>query len=314
MDLQRALGLGQTGTDSEEEKKKLHLYINLKLASSGQPTFVESEGADFLETAQDLLRTYREKNRLLADYRCPVDRRIESFLEDYLSGAVSDGGIPRLPNTTFVLDRHGVARELSLPMDGDEFKSEIVSSYRVRQGVLHNPASDRRTTQGSFHIVEGGLPIPGDKKAVPRQTFATMLDHALNPPEQLLTLPFTVNAKQPARMFVSLLLRPVVCPEIPGLEAEKTMEIRFFAPGNLVSNLDFVESIFGNGGNPYLPKFDAALDVEHWSGHTGCVILAPHLVNFTKKEVGLPHWDEASERQRKDGMCWKEPDELYNDG
>ncbi|HHH13104.1 MAG TPA: hypothetical protein ENJ98_02610, partial [Thiolapillus brandeum] len=221
---------------------------------------------------------------------------------------------PRLPNNTFVLDRHGVARELSLPMGKDEFKSEIVSSYRVKQGVLHNPASDRRTTKGSFHITEGGLPIPGDKKAVPKATFAAMLRHALNPPEELLVLPFTAEEPKPARMFVSLLLRPVVCPEVPGLEAEKSMEIRFFAPGNLVSNLDFVESIFGNGGNPYLPKFDAALDVEHWTGHTGCVILAPHLVKLTKREVGLPHWDQATERQRKDGMCWKEPDELYNDG
>ena len=35
------------------------------------------------------------------------------------------------------------------------------------------------------------------------------------------------------------------------------MEIRFFAPGNLVSNLDFVESIFGNGGDPVLPENDA---------------------------------------------------------
>ena len=31
------------------------------------------------------------------------------------------------------------------------------------------------------------------------------------------------------------------------------MEIRF-APGNLVSNLDFVESIFGNAGDPFLQK------------------------------------------------------------
>ncbi len=38
------------------------------------------------------------------------------------------------------------------------------------------------------------------------------------------------------------------------------MEIRFFAPGGLVSNLDFVESIFGNAGDPYLPENDAALD------------------------------------------------------
>jgi len=75
-----------------------------------------------------------------------------------------------------------------------------------------------------------------------------------------------------------------------------------------------VESIFGNGGNPFLPKFDSALDVEHWTGHTGCVILAPHLTTFSKKELGLPHWDDASQRQRKDGMCWKHEDELYNDG
>ncbi len=113
---------------------------------------------------------------------------------------------------------------------------------------------------------------------------------------------------------MSLLLRPLVCPEVPGFTAEKTMEVRFFAPGNLVSNLDFVENIFGNGGDPLLPENDAALDVEHWTGHTGCVILAPHLVGATKESVGLPHWDKASERQRRDGMCWKDKSELYNNG
>jgi phosphoenolpyruvate carboxykinase (diphosphate) len=92
------------------------------------------------------------------------------------------------------------------------------------------------------------------------------------------------------------------------------MEVRFFVPGNLVSNLDFVESIFGNGGDPLLPENDSALDTEHWTGHTGCVILAPHLVKATKKSVGLPHWDQATERQRRDGMCWKDENELYNNG
>ena len=313
MDLQRALGLDLPDTTPEEEQKKLHLYINLKLASSGQPTCVDGEAAEFLGTAQDLLLTYREKNRLLAEYRCPADRRIETFLQDYFADLESVT-VPRLPGTSFVLDRHGVAREISLPMGSDEFKSDIVSSYRVKQGVIHNPASDRRTTKGSFHIAEGGLPIPGDKRAVPKDVFAVMLSHAFTPPDKLLTLPFTAEMTNPARMFVSLLVRPTICPEIPGIEPEKSMEIRFFAPGNLVSNLDFVESIFGNGGNPYLPRFDAALDVEHWSGHTGCVILAPHLVNFTKKELGLPHWDVASKHQRRDEMCWKRSDELYNDG
>ena len=60
------------------------------------------------------------------------------------------------------------------------------------------------------------------------------------------------------------------------------MEVRFFVPGNLVSNLDFVESIFGNAGDPLLPENDAALDTEHWTGHTGCVILAPHLTRPPK--------------------------------
>ena len=83
------------------------------------------------------------------------------------------------------------------------------------------------------------------------------------------------------------------------------MEMRFFAPGSLVSNLDFVESIFGNGGDPDLPENDAALDAMHWTGHTGCVVLAPHLAGLTKKDLGLPHYDDATERQRRDGMCWQ---------
>src|SRR4029078_7572444 len=34
----------------------------------------------------------------------------------------------------------------------------------------------------------------------------------------------------------------------------------------------------------------------------------------TKKDAGLPHYDSATERQRRDGMCWKNEKELYNDG
>jgi len=296
---------------AQRQKDNLRMYINLKLASSGQPPVRGQQSDEFMDVAHDLLMAYRAKNWLLSNYLNPPDRRIQDFLERYLHG-VED--IPQLPGQSFILDHEGLARELSLPVDSDVFRSDIVSSFRVRQGVLHNPASDRRTTQGLFHVAEGGLPIPGDKKAVPREVFARMLAMAFEPPQELLTLPFTVNQPQPSRMFVSLLLRPVICPEIPGVAPEKRMEIRFFAPGNLVSNLDFVESIFGNGGNPTLPENDASLDAEHWSGHSGCVVLAPHLVNLNKRELGLPHWDDASERQRRDGMCWKQPDERYNDG
>jgi hypothetical protein len=141
-----------------------------------------------------------------------------------------------------------------------------------------------------------------------------MLAAALQPPQKLMELPFTADQDDKARAWVSLMLRPVVCPGIPGFIEEKRMEVRFYVPGNLVSNLDFVESIFGNAGDPFLSENDAGRDVEHWSGHTGCVILAPHVLGMNKKALGLPHISEATERQKADGMCWENEDEKYNDG
>ncbi len=313
MDLTQALGLNISNHNPVLLQQNLDLYINLKLASYGQTTCLSDESADFMAAASDMLRSIVEKNRQLVTHLYPADQRIQDFLNSYLSDLNLDK-IPSLPSLTFELDRHGIARELSLPMGKDDFHSEYVASYKIKQGVLHNPANDRRTTKGSFHITAGGLPVPGDKKEVPKNAFAVMLAHALTPPQDLLELPYTANQETPAKLFTSLLLRPIVCPAIPGISEQKSMEIRFFAPGTLVSNLDFVESIFGNGGNPALPEFDAALDVEHWTGHSGCVILAPHLVKLTKKQLKLPHWDDATERQRNEGMCWQDADELYNDG
>jgi len=274
-----------------------------------QPALAANRG-EFGELASSLVAQYREQERLLATYVCPTDKRIQSFLYDYFQ----EDPVPRLPAHTLTLDRPGMARVLSLPIDRDEFSSSILHSYRTKQGVLHNPLSDRRTTHGIFHVTEGGLPIPDDKIGVPKITFVKMLAFALNPPRDIMRLPFTASQPKPAECFVSLLLRPTVCPEVPGFTKRKTMEVHFFAPGNLVSNLDFVENIFGNAGDPSLPENDAALDTEHWTGHTGCVILAPHLTKVTKKDAGLPHWDNATDRQRQDGMCWKSESELYNNG
>jgi phosphoenolpyruvate carboxykinase (diphosphate) len=285
-------------------------YINLKLSLMGFQPAAAGDNGEFSEIASALVAQYREKERLLATHVCAPDKRIQTFLYDYLQ----EVPVARLPSRTLTLDRPGMARVLSLPVGHDEFRSSILSSYRTKQGVLHNPLSDRRTTAGIFHVTEGGLAIPDDKIGVPKVTFGKMLALAVNPPRDILRLPFTATQLNPAECFVSLLLRPIVCPEVPGFTQRKSMEIRFFAPGNLVSNLDFVENIFGNGGDPFLPESDAALDTEHWTGHTGCVILAPHLTKVTKKDAGLPHWDQATERQRRDGMCWKNEWELYNNG
>ncbi len=250
--------------------EELDRYINLKLAALGLPVSRNAAGSDFLEIAGPLLRNYYQKDRQLGELAVRERHAAyRTFLDAYLSD-VCPQGAARLPANTFVLDREGMARVLSLPVTSDSFSSPYLDSYRLPQGVLHNPRSDRRTTQGLFHIAEGGLPVPADKAAVPKQAFAALWSAALRPPDDLLTLPFTADQKEHARCFVSLLLRPLVCPAA-GSEPAKTMEIRFIAPGSLVSNLDFVESIFGNGGDPYLPENDAGLDVMHWTGHTGCV-------------------------------------------
>jgi len=301
---------------SAESDPQFVAYLNLKLREIGQPGVPVPEQTDGLVPLLDhFLSVSREKDRALARHLCPVDQRLQNFLYDHLETAPGfDGEVPRLPATTLVLDRPGLARVLSLPPDADKHQSDILSSHRVRQGVLHNPRSDRRTTQGIFHLADFGLPIPDDKKAVPAAVFGRLLRHALNPPASLLRLPFTAAAPAPAECFVTLLMRPVVCPAVPGFTPQRSMETRFFVPGALVANLDFVERIFGNAGDPHLPDNDAALDPAHWTGHTGCVILATHLNTFTKRELGLPAWDDATPRQRRDGMCWRQPEERYNDG
>ena len=313
MNYKRALGFDSGTSISYARDEKIIQYINLKLAALGAPIFKGEKHQEFIEIAHDLIENHIEKNRLLSDYLCPVDQRIQNFLDDYLSNVKIKDKI-RLPSNSFVLDRHGLARVLSLPPDKEEFISDIVSSYRIKQGVLHNPKNDRRTTKGVFHIAEGGFPIPDDKISVPKEVFAKILYHAMTPPKQLMQLPFSSSGEEQTEVFVSLLLRPIVCPEVKGLITEKTMEIHFFVPGNLVCNLDFVESIFGNAGDPYLPENDAALDIEHWTGHTGFIILAPHLTGITKKSLGLPAFNKADERQKRDGMCWKNENELYNNG
>ena len=75
-----------------------------------------------------------------------------------------------------------MGRVMSVPAGADHFSSDCLDSYRIPQGVLHNPQADRRTTQGIFHIAEGGLGIPDDKRSVPKDVFGRILRLALTPP------------------------------------------------------------------------------------------------------------------------------------
>ena len=222
----------KTKKPSVKERRDMIQYANLQLAALNQPLFHDDKDAStkysnkkFQDLTQDLIASLREKSRLLSDYLCPADRRIQDFLNIYLSD-IEFNKTYNIPANTFILNNAGLAREVSLPPNGNEFKSEYVSTYRVKQGILNNPAHDRRTTKGTFHIVRGGLPVPPDKKEVSKLAFAHLLHAALNPSKELKTLPFTANQQNKAHVMVSLLLRPIVSPEVPQFSSEKTMEIR----------------------------------------------------------------------------------------
>lgn len=316
VDYRKKLGIeyGDINPDvSSEDRIK---YINFKLASLGLPIYRSGDGLDdsssyFIDLFDDIIKDYKEKTRMVNTQDIGINKRINRFFSNYFKDSEEN---LEVVDGFFTLDHYGLARELSLPPNCSEFSNEYIKSYRIKQGILNNPKQDRRTTKGSFHIVEGGLKIPFDKKAVPKETFVKLYKAAINPPEELKILPFTSNQEEKAKTFVSLLVKPIVSPEVPGIVKEKTMEIQYIAPGSMISNLDFVESVFGNAGDPSLHSNDSGLDVDGWSGHTGYVILAPHLTKLKKIDVGLPHYDDATERQIKDGMCYKDENELYNEG
>ncbi len=68
MNIEQALGLGAKPQDPEAERQRLQLYINLKLFSTGQPSARHAGDHEFMSIAQDLLKSYREKNRLLTQH------------------------------------------------------------------------------------------------------------------------------------------------------------------------------------------------------------------------------------------------------
>lgn len=91
MNFEKSIGLDKTSL-RKRDRKRLQLYINLKLASTGQP-IAHAGDEQFMETAQDLLKSYNEKNRLLSGHLCPVDKRIQNFLDR--------SNFPGLPTTGY---------------------------------------------------------------------------------------------------------------------------------------------------------------------------------------------------------------------
>ena len=96
----------------------------MQLDVLGQPIFGCRSEYPLLQASQTMMARYRAKDKLQDNLQSPVDQRIQIWLNSYLGDKV-----PRLPSQTFELSQHGIARSLSLPPNGDEFHSSIISSY-----------------------------------------------------------------------------------------------------------------------------------------------------------------------------------------
>ncbi len=87
-------------------------HVNLQLLANGLPSAIpvdaNGDGSP-ADGVAGLLESYHEKSRLLTDYRCPADRRIEAFLQSHLADLDQFRGPLRLPDHTLVLGQPGLA-------------------------------------------------------------------------------------------------------------------------------------------------------------------------------------------------------------
>ena len=262
------------------------VYLRLALIGLSVPLPSEDEGS--AQLVAPILARQRELSRQLSDGYCAADQRIQNFLDDYLADVYPvEAGVaddrPQLPRRTLVLDEAGLARTLSLPVNGDAFASPLLSPATACATAC---CTTRRATAAPPQgIVPRRRGRPADSRRQDRRAQAPSsprcsrraLDAARDDLLRCRSPPTQPDAGRAASCRCCCARSSA--PAVPGIAAEKTMEIRFFAPGSLVSNLDFVEShLRQRRRSRTCPRTTPALDAEHWTGHTGCVILAPHLI------------------------------------
>ena len=156
------------GVASESTDPKTIRYINLKLALLGFVTAASSD-PEFDEMRAALMQHQHETDRLLADYLCPADQRIQTFLNSYLAGTGTHDQIARADFRPGSL-RSG-PRDLPAAGSRRVFLGASDSLIASSRGCCTIRGRDRRTTHGIFHVAEGGLGIPDDKRGVPKEVF-----------------------------------------------------------------------------------------------------------------------------------------------
>ena len=204
-------GVGCPATTLHFRKTSTHMSLETTLGITADGIVPPGRA----EQARALIRSGRDGG---AERKCPADPRIEAFLAEHFA----DLGLPaplRLPDETLVLPRHGIARELSLPEGSDSYQQRLPELLPRPQRRAAQPAErpphHRRARSTS---PRAACRSPATRRPCPRRVFARPL-----PPRRerrrrsCSSLPFTAQPAGARRAFVSLLLRPLVCPEVPGV-------------------------------------------------------------------------------------------------
>ena len=292
-------------------------YLNLKLAARGRADLMATPNDyPILRLGRSLLEHLHVQSRLVEARYCPADQAIQDFLSRLFARRRPATGCQLAADQhdgpgTSRLGPHLVAATRTGSSSNRRFSSRIA----FLQGICHNPSKDRRTTEGVFHVVEGGYAVPADKREVPKRTFALLLRAAARPPARLAA---TCRSRRhsrnrPSCSFRSCCVRP---------SARRYRDLRSTSRSKSVSLLPATWWPIWTLSNPSSAtpatrisrRTTPASTCSTGPGTRGCVILAPHLTQLTKKELGLPNVDQATPRQIRDGMCWTDEDELYNGG
>jgi hypothetical protein len=111
-ELNRHVGLSSAGGHGAPvDRSNLQRTIAVKLAAQGFEIDTDLEDIkDVLNLTSDLFRVYHEQSRLLESHLCPIDNRIQAFLDDVFK---TTGETVKLPTSTVVRLKHTCLRSFS---------------------------------------------------------------------------------------------------------------------------------------------------------------------------------------------------------
>ena len=128
--------------DKGTRRAKLQ-HICMQLATLGYHCQMDIDSS-YMSVAESILKNYNQHRRLLADYRCPADQRIQDFLNAYLKRNGIETSI-NLPGKTFSLLQPGLACEMSLPLKEHHHRSPSQIDVRFPERKIKRHSERRQS-------------------------------------------------------------------------------------------------------------------------------------------------------------------------